>query len=162
MHYFKKVKKKLLIITAMLVAVCIVGCIQKKSDEYVDLKEYLEITDIGGYEGMAVIINGEAMGVGFVDGDVCYLPYDVVRGEVDNNYYWDVNEKLLTYATSKKVYDAKVDANEYTEDGVVKSCNSKIVICVDDMAYISLEYTRLRLCQGGQGHGGCAHRKICQ
>lgn len=143
MHYFKKVKKKLLIITAMLVAVCIVGCIQKKSDEYVDLKEYLEITDIGGYEGMAVIINGEAMGVGFVDGDVCYLPYDVVRGEVDNNYYWDVNEKLLTYATSKKVYDAKVDANEYTEDGVVKSCNSKIVICVDDMAYISLEYIEL-------------------
>lgn len=143
MYIFNFIKSKILVITVLLACVCALGCTQKENNEQVDLNEYLNIMDIGGYEGMAVVVNGEAKGTGFVDGDVCYLPYDVVRGEVDNNYYWDVNEKLLTYATSKKVYDAKVDANEYTEDGVVKSCNSKIVICVDDMAYISLEYIEL-------------------
>ena len=136
-------KRKLIMLTILLACIYSVGCAQKKSNEYVDLNVYLDITDIGGYEGMAVVIDGEAKGTGFVDGDVCYLPYDVVREDVDNNYYWDGKEMLLTYATSKKIYDAKSDSSEYTEDGVAKNCGSKIVICVDDKAYISLEYIEL-------------------
>ena len=69
-------KRKLIMLTILLACIYSVGCAQKKSNEYVDLNVYLDITDIGGYEGMAVVIDGEAKGTGFVDGDVCYLPYE--------------------------------------------------------------------------------------
>ena len=136
-----KVKNILLIL--VLVCVYMVGCAQKENKEYADMNAHLGITDIGGYKGMAVVVNGEAKGVGFVEGENCYLPYDVVRAEIDNNYDWDETEKLLTYATSKHVYDAKADGTAYTEDGVEKGASSKIVLSVEDKVYISFEYIKL-------------------
>lgn len=144
MFDIKKFKRRLIGLAVASSLVWAVGCNKEKaSDKYTDLKAYLNITDVGGYKGAAVVVDGVAEGVGFVEGDEFYLPYDVVRGSVDNNYYWDATEKVLSYATSKKVYDAKAGVSEYTEDGVAKSCGSNIVLCVDEKAYISLEYIEL-------------------
>ena len=139
----KKMTKRLVCLSILAILICVAGCKQKASDKYADLNGYLNIKKVDGYAGMAVVINGQVEGLGFVVGDSRYLPYDVVRANIDKNYYWDETEKILTYATSKKVYDAKAGVSEYTEDGVAKSCSSVIVLCVEDKAYISLEYIEL-------------------
>ena len=136
-------RKIKIVIVLALVCIYVVGCAQKENKEYADMNEYFGIVDIGGYKGKAIVVNGESKGIGFVEDENCYIPYDVLRGEIDNNYYWDESEMLLTYATSKHVYDAKADGTAYTEDGVEKSASSKIVLSVEDKVYVSFEYIKL-------------------
>lgn len=143
MFSFKNIKKKLIVLAAMVTCASVIGCTQKESETYTDLYTHLNITDINGNGGVAIIIDGQVKELGYKEGETYYLPYEIVRASIDNNYYWDENEKLLTYATSKHVYDAKVDASEYTEDGVSKSSSSKIVTVIDEKVYISFDYMKL-------------------
>ena len=106
----------------MLICILAVGCSKRNNKEYVDLKEYLKISDMGSYQTGAIIIDGQVKGLGFAEADTFFIPYEVVRECIDNNYYWDKNENLITYATSTSVHDIKVDK------------------MVDDKPYISLEY----------------------
>ena len=143
MFSFKNIRKKLLVLAATITCVSVIGCTQKENEEYADLDIYLNITNIDGNDGVAIIIDGEAKEVGYKEGETYYLPYELVRASLDKNYYWDESEQLLTYATSKHIYDAKVDAVEYTEDGVVKNNPSKIVTVVNEEVYISFDYIKL-------------------
>ena len=132
-----------MIICLVLICILAAGCMRKVNNKYVNLDEYLNISDIGSYKGSAVVVNGEVRGLGFIDGDAYFLPYEVVREYIDNNYYWDKSEKLITYANSKQIYDVNLLTNEATVDGEATEYSMKVATLVDDKAYISLEYLKL-------------------
>lgn len=136
---------KRLYVALMMVLICVLaaGCMRKVSEKYVNLEEYFKISDIGPYKGSAIVVNGEVKGQGFVDGETYFLPYEVVREYIDNNYYWDKSENLITYANSKNVYDVRLGNNEATKDGQSVEYTIRAATLVEDNAYISLDYLKL-------------------
>ena len=107
---------------------------------YVNLDEYMGITDIAGNDGAAIIVENENAGTGFIKDGAYYIPYDVVRKNIDGRYYWDEALKMLTYASSKHIYDVYVDSAEYKKDGVAVVHTRPAVICVDNVPYIDKDY----------------------
>lgn len=143
MFSFKGMKKLYVALMLIVIGVIAAGCMKKVNDKYVDLKEYLNISDIGGYEGFAIVVDGEVRGCGFIEGDIYFLPYDVIREYIDNNYYWDKTENIVTYASSENVFDIGLATNEYKENEEQIELTKKVATKVDDMAYLSLEYIEL-------------------
>lgn len=142
MSLHRKLKTMLAIAgVCAVVTACSGGLGEKRpNEEHVDLKSYLEIVDVGGNEGAAVIVDGINVGSGIVKDGSYYVPYESVREYIDDHYYWDNTEKILSYASSKHIYDAIQGASEYEADGAVKSHNKPIVLTVNDAAYIEIEY----------------------
>ena len=140
-----KLKKS---IKSFFITLALCGCVVttascsdvKENDEYVDVENYLGIKQVEGNEGIAVIVNGQNIGNGIIVDGVSYLPYDGVREYIDSRYYWNDSEKMLTYASSKHIYDAYVGTKEYTLDGSSCEFEHKIVICAGEKAYINADY----------------------
>ncbi len=107
---------------------------------YVNLDEYMGISDIAGNEGAAIVVDNENAGVGFIKDGAYYIPYEIVRKNIDGRYYWDEALKMLTYASSKHIYDVYVDSAEYKKDGVAATHTRAAVICVDNVPYIDKDY----------------------
>lgn len=115
----------------------------KPNEEYADLNSYMNIENVGSYSGAAVIVDGMNVGNGFVNGDSYYIPYESVREYVDDRYCWDSSNKILSYASSKHIYDAVMGTSEYTADGAKKTYTQPIVIVENEVAYIELGYLKL-------------------
>lgn len=142
MNLYRKLKGILVV-----VGVCVVlgACNrgsgeQEPNNEYANLDDYYEIIDIDGNEGAAIIIDGVNVGCGMIKDGKYYIPYEFVREYIDDHYYWDNTEKILTYASSKHVYDVVQGALEYKVDGVKQSYDKPIVLAVDDTAYVDMDY----------------------
>ncbi len=116
---------------------------EKENTEYVNLSDYFNINQVGENAGAAVIIDGYIRGNGIVKDGGYYIPYEYVREYMDDHYYWDNTENILTYANSKQVYDVVKGASDYTVDGEKKEHDKQIVISVDDIAYIDKDFVLL-------------------
>lgn len=116
---------------------------EKENTEYVNLLDYFNINQVGENAGAAVIIDGYIRGNGIVKDGGYYIPYEYVREYMDDHYYWDNTENILTYANSKQVYDVVKGASDYTVDGEKKEHDKQIVISVDDTAYIDKDFVLL-------------------
>lgn len=145
MNIHKLIKKSVAVIAFFMIIV-LTACNNDKSITYVDLNKYMGISDIGGYTGLAVVVDGENVGSGFIKDGAYYLSYDAVREYVDDRYYWDETLKMLTYASSKHVYDIYVGTSEYTKDKEANNHQRDIVVCVDDTAYIDKDFVYLMNC----------------
>lgn len=116
---------------------------EKENTEYVNLSDYFNINQVGENAGAAVIIDGYIRGNGIVKDGGYYIPYEYVREYMDDHYYWDSTENILTYASSKHVYDVANGAADYTVDGQKKEHDKQIVVSVDDIAYIDKDFVLL-------------------
>ena len=75
-------------------------------DRYTPSKEWIEAADVFGVEGdtVALILNeeqSETFGIS-IDGEV-YLPVEWVNANLNKRFYWDYEEKILSYALPTKV-----------------------------------------------------------
>lgn len=113
---------------------------EKANKEYANLDDHYKITDVADNKGAVVIIDGYVMGNGMIMDGGYYVPYEDVREYMDDHYYWDKTEKILTYASSKHIYDATDGAAEYTVDGEKKIYEKIIVKNIDDKAYINKDF----------------------
>lgn len=136
---------KCISIVLCLIIVLMTGCTgEGNTITYVNLDEYMGIQNVGEYQGVAVITNGDNTGNGFVQDGAYYLPYKLVREYIDGRYYWDEGAQLLTYASSKHIYDAYAGGGaEYTKDGVAQAHTRDIVMVVDNEPYIDKDYVLL-------------------
>ncbi len=140
-------KKAKAILSAIGICTVLVGCSnldsEKANTEYANLLEYYNIESIGENQGAAVIIDGSVVGNGMIKDGGYYIPYEYVREYIDDHYYFDKTEKVLTYASSKHVYDAVAGKAEYTDNGEKKTHDKPIIIYVEDVAYIDKDYVLL-------------------
>lgn len=143
MNIKNKLKTVISLATICAAAVFMNGCSEKENNQYADLKGYLYIYNVGEYEGAAVIIDGDTGEKGFVADGKYYVSYDMVRENIDDRFYWDDTEKVLTYASSRHIYDAVAGRAEYTVDGAVNAYDSAVVLNVEEKAYINVDYVML-------------------
>ena len=145
MVFYRKIKVLLgLLGTCAVMTSCSrMGEIEEENTEYVNLSQYFEIENVGTHEGAAVIIDGFVMGNGLVKDGGYYIPYEYVRKHMDDHYYWDKTEKILTYATSRHVYDVIQGESDYSIDGEKKTHDKPIVVSVEDNAYIDKDFILL-------------------
>lgn len=113
---------------------------EKENNEYADLNSYLFIYNVGENQGAAVIVNGEAAGSGMVKDGKYYISYTGLREYIDDHFYWDNTENVLTYASSRHIYDAVAGSTEYTADGTVRQMDGVIAATVEDEAYVSVDF----------------------
>ncbi|MBQ9700382.1 MAG: SH3 domain-containing protein [Lachnospiraceae bacterium] len=140
MKIHKGINKCISIVLCLIMALA-TGCTgEGNTITYVNLDEHMGIQNVGEYKGVAVIANGDKAGNGFVLDGAYYLPYEVVRENIDGRYYWDEGAQLLTYASSKHIYDAYAGGTEYTKDGEAQAHTRDIVVVVDNVPYIDKDY----------------------
>lgn len=142
MNLYRKLKRTFVIASASVALTACSGDFNEKgpNKEYVDLENYFEIVDIDGNEGVAIIIDGLNVGKGFIKEGNCYVPYECVREYIDDHYYWDNTEKILSYASSKRIYDVVQGVAEYKVNGAVNTYDKIIVVAIDDTAYINIDF----------------------
>lgn len=142
MNLYRKLKRIFVIASASVALTACSGDFNEKgpNKEYVDLENYFEIVDIDGNEGVAIIIDGLNVGKGFIKEGNCYVPYECVREYIDDHYYWDNTEKILSYASSKRIYDVVQGVAEYKVNGAVNTYDKIIVVAIDDTAYINIDF----------------------
>lgn len=143
MIFGNRVKKISILAMVGALALSIGACKSKENTEYADLESYFEIEQVGQYDGAAVIVDGRLSGAGFVKDGYYYINYQTVREKIDDHYYFDETEKILTYASSKHIYDAVSGQLTYAEDGKENTAGTEPVLWVDESAYISIDYIKI-------------------
>lgn len=138
--------RKIIVSVCVCAAVLMTGACDGAVDEntkYADLNGYYSIHSIGNNSGAAVIIDGTNVGTGMTVGGGYYVAYENVREYLDDRFYWDKTEKVLTYAASRHVYDVMPGSNEYTIDGAAMQHTGVILYEIDETAYIDVQFVKL-------------------
>ena len=102
-------------------------------DRYTPSKEWIEAADVFGVEGdtVALILNeeqSETFGIS-IDGEV-YLPVEWVNANLNKRFYWDYEEKILSYALPTKVV--------YADSTTVGDSGKPLIWVTDEGVYLSL------------------------
>ncbi len=102
------------------------------SREYKDLNEWFEVDGVNVKIYLDTEPEHEYTGI-YYNGEV-YLPYEYIYNELNERFYWNDNEKLLTYTLPDEVIDYEADSSDN-------------IILSEDIPYISLnlvaEYTNI-------------------
>lgn len=135
----------LLLTTISVLFICVAcGKGEVENNSYMDLKQYFNIKEIEGYDSCAIVIDNNIVNQGIMDSSKnVYIPYSVVRSNINKKFYVDKNEELVIYTTPDKNIDSKIGADEYTDDGITRKFDRKISLISGDEVYISLEYCML-------------------
>lgn len=138
--------RKILAASCVCAAMMMTAACSEALDEntkYTDLYGYYSIHNIGDYSGAAVVIDGTNVGTCMVADGEFFVAYENVREYMDDRFYWDQTEKVLTYASSHHVYDVMPGSAEYTVDGAARQHSGVILYEVDETAYIDVQFVKL-------------------
>lgn len=105
-----------------------------------DLNKYFGITS---EEQMGLTINNEVMETHakLYDGQV-YVPYETVKAQLNQRFYWDKNEHILLYTLPDGMVNAKAGNKEYTIIKKPQSEKYEIFKEEDETAYIALDFVK--------------------
>lgn len=71
-----------------------------------------------------------------------YLDYDTVTGMLNKRFYWDGNEKLLSYTTPTEVIKTQADSNAYYVNDKEKEADYPLVTLKGNTAYIAVDFIK--------------------
>ena len=128
-----KKKRKLLRIAAISVIIgtaftAFTGCsrnVKEKEDTYVNLADYYGVGSDGEY---GIVVDGQPAGTAVTIGDRIYLPQEVVASKINSQFYLDIKNKQIRYASPTDIKITNVDG----EDGNAVTHNGEV--------YLELEY----------------------
>ncbi len=147
-------KKKIIPVLTVLIlifVILILLIIGKKIKQYVPSKEKENLETyfgIASEDEFAIELNRELMEEkALARKEEVYLDFDFVHDQLNDRFYWDTNENVLLYTTSKNMVKASADSKDYYIGKKKNSKNYKIVLVDAEKAYIALdfvaEYTNL-------------------
>lgn len=128
-----KKKRNLLRIAAISVIIgtaftAFTGCsrnVKEKEDTYVNLADYYGVGSDGEY---GIVVDGQPAGTAVTIGDRIYLPHEVVASKINSQFYLDIKNKQIRYASPTDIKITNVDG----EDGNAVTHNGEV--------YLELEY----------------------
>ncbi len=128
-----KKKRNLLRIAAISVIIgtaftAFTGCsrnVKEKEDTYVNLADYYGVGSDGEY---GIVVDGQPAGTAVTIGDRIYLPQEVVASKINSQFYLDIKNKQIRYASPTDIKIINVDG----EDGNAVTHNGEV--------YLELEY----------------------
>lgn len=141
-------KKTIPILTVCALIVIIVAIIggsvllrkYSPSKEHKDLTSYYNIT---ADNQVAIVLNNELTSsyATLIDGHI-YVDYNFVHDTLNSRFYWDHNENILLYATSRDLISAEADSNKYLITKSSVDYGRPIVKANSDSAYIDLDFVK--------------------
>lgn len=142
-------KKKILPVIAALafilavISFMILGKVIDKytpTDERRDLSEHYGVTSD---EEVAIIYNNELIEskAKLLNG-VVYLRLDMVKGYINDRFYWDANENILRYTTASELVSVPAESTNYTIAKDSHSSNHIIVKADAETAYIAIDFVK--------------------
>ncbi len=127
-------------IALVLIAIIIGAALVKRftpSNEVMELTEYYKLD---ADEVMIImqdkIYDEKAL---LKDGKV-YLDYDTVIGILNKRFYWDTNEKILSYTTPTEVIKTEADSTVYYINKDKLEADYPIVTIKDNVVYLSADF----------------------
>lgn len=109
------------------------------SNKVMDLGEYYNVKN----DEVVVLLQNkqfEHRGL-FKDGKV-YLDYETVKGQLNKRFYWDDNEKLLSYTTPTEVIRIALNQNSYTVNGKDQKTDYTIAMLQNEQVYVAIEFVK--------------------
>lgn len=141
-------KKTIPILTVCALIVIIVAIIggsvllrkYSPSKEHKDLTSYYNIT---ADNQVAIVLNNELTSsyATLIDGHI-YVDYNFVHDTLNPRFYWDHNENILLYATSRDLISAEADSNKYLITKSSVDYGRPVVKANSDSAYIDLDFVK--------------------
>ena len=110
------------------------------SREHQDLNTYFNITS---NDEVAIILNNEIneSKAVVIDGHV-YIDYQFLHDYINPRFYWDHNENILLYATSRDLISATADSNSYLIAKSSVDYGRPVVKANSDSAYVDLDFAK--------------------
>lgn len=141
----KKALPVLVVCVLILLIVAIMG-ISALVKKYTPSKERQDLSDYYGLtseEQVAIILNNEVMeSTARMIGDHVYLDYNFVHDHLNPRFYWDANENILLYATSRDLISAEAESNSYLITKSSVDYGRPVVKATSDSAYIDMDFVR--------------------
>lgn len=75
--------------------------------------------------------------------DSWYLPLELVTEVLAEEFYFDAEEQILSYALPEELIRVSVGESTYSRNGVVCTFSSPVLVFMQERYYISLEFTGL-------------------
>lgn len=110
------------------------------SKEHKDLTSYYNIT---ADNQVAIVLNNELTSsyATLIDGHI-YVDYNFVHDTLNSRFYWDHNENILLYATSRDLISAEADSSKYLITKSSVDYGRPVVKANSDSAYIDLDFVK--------------------
>ena len=110
------------------------------SKEHKGLTSYYNIT---ADNQVAIVLNNELTSsyATLIDGHI-YVDYNFVHDTLNSRFYWDHNENILLYATSRDLISAEADSNKYLITKSSVDYGRPVVKANSDSAYIDLDFVK--------------------
>ncbi len=129
-------------VALVLIAILVGAAIVKKftpSDKVMELTEYYKLNS----DEVMVIMQDKISDKKALleDGNV-YLDYDTVVEMLNKRFYWDTNEKILSYTTPTEVIKTKAGSAVYYINEDKKKTNYPIVTIKDNEVYIAADFVK--------------------
>ncbi len=131
-----------ILLILVLVAVVVIEML-KPSNEIIELTDYYQT----GEKEVLIILQDrlyEKKGL-LMDGAV-YMDYDSVVQLFNHRFYWDSNEKILTYTTPDEILQSVAGSNKYSVTKSTISTDVKtqypIAQIASDQVYLSLDFVK--------------------
>lgn len=113
------------------------------SNEIMPLTEYYEI---GDSEVLVILQNEVYEKNGLLLNGAVYIDYDTILEKFNHRFYWDANEKILTYTTPDSIIQSVAGSNSYSvTKNMIKTdmdIDIPMVEVVADQVYLSLDFVQ--------------------
>ncbi|MCT4597588.1 MAG: glycosyl hydrolase family 18 protein [Vallitalea sp.] len=137
--------KKIVSFLGILIGFVLVGLISYKyiakilpNYQQASMQEMIPTYEKGN---ISVVIEDRIIDVNYspkLEGDNIYLPIDLINEYIDPYYYWDANEKTLTYTTGNKVIRMKNEELTYFVNNEPLELDMPIMTFDTKMAYLPI------------------------
>ncbi|MCM1105401.1 MAG: glycosyl hydrolase family 18 protein [Blautia sp.] len=110
------------------------------SKERQDLNEYYHITS---EDQVAIVLNNEVIETtAKMIGGHIYVDYHFLHDRINPRFYWDANENVLLYATSRELISAQADSNSYFITKSSVDFGRPVVKATADSACVDLDFVK--------------------
>ena len=142
----KKKTGPILAIAALVVVVVLIGLLTKVVRKYTPTSEVMsgeEYFNISSENEVAVILhNAVSSYKGMLEGDVCYLDFDLVKEDMNDRFYWDADANLMLYTLPEDIIEIPAGSTSYTSGGNTKKETYEIVKVDGTKTYLALDFVQ--------------------
>ncbi len=129
-------------IALVIILVIIGAAVIKKftpSKEVMELTEYYKLnTD----EVMVIMQDKIYDKKALLENGKVYVDYDTVIGMFNKRFYWDDNEKILSYTTPSEVIKSGADSSSFSVNGEERTADYPLVTVKGNTVYIAVEFVK--------------------
>ncbi|MGB8454844.1 MAG: glycosyl hydrolase family 18 protein [Anaerocolumna sp.] len=129
-------------IALAIIVICIGAAMIKyftPSKQVMDLMEYYKLNK---NEVMIIMQDKIYEKKALSEGGTIYLDYDTVIGMLNKRFYWDDNEKLLSYTTPTEVIKTQAGSNTYYSNEEKKEAEHPFAITKENGVYIAVDFVK--------------------